>query len=118
MTSRKVKISKISESQLQENKKIMKYFENFEKKLEGKENKEAIIAKELKTINELNIKNYNNEQLEQFIGVNNNMIPITDFLKECIQIDEKYEDNINDFVANILADGLIIDKVFEKLFLK
>ena len=44
------------------------------------------------------------------------MVPITDFLKECIQIDEKDEDNINDFVWNVLGDGLKIDKAFEKLF--
>ena len=29
------------------------------------------------------------------------MVPITDFLKECIQIDEKDEDNINDFVLKM-----------------
>jgi hypothetical protein len=118
MTSRKVRINKTSGSKeaLEENKKIINYFEVFEKKLEGNKNKEAIIAKELKTTNELDIKNYNNNQLAQFIGVDNNMVPITDFLKECIQIDEKDEDNINDFVGNVLGDGLKIDKAFEKLF--
>ena len=118
MTSRKVRINKTSGSKeaLEENKKIINYFEVFEKKLEGNKNKEAIIAKELKTTNELDIKNYNNNQLAQFIGVDDNMVPITDFLKECIQIDEKDEDNINDFVGNVLGDGLKIDKAFEKLF--
>ena len=118
MTSRKVRINKTSGSKeaLEENKKIINYFVVFEKKLEGNKNKEAIIAKELKTTNELDIKNYNNNQLAQFIGVDNNMVPITDFLKECIQIDEKDEDNINDFVGNVLGDGLKIDKAFEKLF--
>ena len=45
MTARKVKINKTSESKtaLEENKKIIKYFENFEKKLIGNENKEATI---------------------------------------------------------------------------
>ena len=44
------------------------------------------------------------------------MEPITDFLKKCIQLDEKDEDNIKDFVGNVLGDGLKIDKAFEKLF--
>ena len=48
MTSRKVRINKTSGSKeaLEENKKIINYFENFEKKLEGNENKKAIVAKE------------------------------------------------------------------------
>ena len=55
MTSRKVRINKTTGSKeaLAENKKIIDYFENFEKKLAGNENKEALVAKELKRTNEL-----------------------------------------------------------------
>ena len=117
MTSRKVRINKTSGSKeaSEENKKIINYFENFEKKLEGNKNKEAIIAKELKTTNELDIRNYNNNQLAQFIGVDNNMVPITDFLKDCINIERKDEDNIKDFVGNVLGDGAKIDLIFQNL---
>lgn len=118
MTSRKVRINKTTGSKeaLAENKKIIDYFENFEKKLAGNENKEALIAKELKRTNELDISKYDNNQLAQFIGVDNNMVPITDFLKEYLHIDEKEEDNINEFVGNVLGDGMKIDLAFEKLF--
>ena len=117
MTARKVRINKTSGSKeaLEENKKIIDYFENFEKKLVGNENKEAMVSKELKMTNDLDIKNYNDDQLAQFIGVENNMVPITDFLRDCININEKDEDNINDFVRNVLGDGLRIDKAFEDL---
>ena len=90
MTTRKVRINKTSGSKeaLEENKKIIDYFENFEKKLEGNENKEAIVSQELKMANEIDINNYNNNQLAQFIGVENNIVPITTFLKDCIDINE------------------------------
>ena len=65
--------------------------------------------------NELDISNYNNNQLAQFIGVENNFVPITDFLKDCIDINEKDEDNIKDFVGNVLGDVAKIDLAFEKL---
>lgn len=117
MTTRKVRINKTSGSKeaLEENKKIIDYFENFEKKLEGNQNKEALVSKELKKANELDISNYNNNQLAQFIGVENNIVPITDFLKDCININEKEEDNIKDFVGKVLEDGIKIDLAFEKL---
>jgi hypothetical protein len=117
MTSRKVRINKTTGSKeaLAENKKIIDYFENFEKKLAGNENKEALIAKELKRTNELDISKYDNNQLAQFIGVDNNMVPITDFLKECIKIGRKDEDNIKDFVGNVLGDGAKIDMIFQNL---
>ena len=104
-----------SREALEENRKIINYFENFEKKLEGNENKEAIIATELKTTNELDISKYDNNKLAQFIGVENNIVPITDFLKDCININEKEEDNIKDFVGKVLEDGIKIDLAFEKL---
>ena len=117
MTTRKVRINKTSGSKeaLEENKKIINYFETFEKNLVGNNNKEAIVAQNLKTTNELDIRNYNNNQLAQFIGVENNMVPITDFLKDCINIDRKDEDNIKDFVGNVFGDGMKIDMIFEKL---
>ena len=117
MTTRKVRINKTSGSKeaLEENKKIIDYFEKFEKKLEGNQNKEALVSKELKKANELDISNYNNNQLAQFIGVENNIVPITDFLKDCIDINEKDEDNIKDFVGNVLGDVAKIDLAFEKL---
>ena len=117
MTTRKVRINKTSGSKeaLEENKKIIDYFENFEKKLEGNENKEAIVSQELKMANEIDINNYNNNQLAQFIGVENNIVPITNFLKDCIDINEKDEDNIKDFVGKVIGDGIKIDLAFEKL---
>ena len=117
MTTRKVRINKTSGSKeaLEENKKIIDYFEKFEKKLEGNNNKEALVSNELKMANELDISNYNNNQLAQFIGVENNIVPITDFLKHCIDINEKDEDNIKDFVGGVLEDVAKIDLAFEKL---
>ena len=117
MTTRKVRINKTSGSReaLEENKKIIDYFEKFEKKLEGNNNKEALVSNELKMANELDISNYNNNQLAQFIGVENNVVPITDFLKDCIDINEKDEDNIKDFVGNVLRYVAKIDLAFEKL---
>ena len=118
MVARKVRINKTSGSKaaLEENKKIINYFENFEKKLIGNENKKAIISKELKMTNELDISNYDNNKLAQFIGVDNNMIPITDFLKDFLKMDEKEEDNIQEFVENVFSDGMKIDLAFDKLF--
>ena len=118
MTARKVRINKTSGSQtaLEENKKIIDYYNKFEKSLEENKNKETLITKELKMANELNISNYNNNQLAQFIGVENNFIPITQFLSDVIKIEEKDEKDIKTFVGNALGDGLMIDKAFEKLF--
>ena len=59
---------------------------------------------------------YDNNQLVQFIGVDNNMVPITDFWKDCLQFDEKDEENINEFVWYVLGDGMKIDLEFEKIF--
>ena len=118
MTARKVRINKASGSKeaLEENKKIINYFENFEKKLIGNQNKEAIISNELKRTNELDISKYDNNKLAQFIGVENNMLPITDFLKDFLKMDEKEEENINGFVENVFRDGMKIDLAFDKLF--
>ena len=117
MTARKVRINKTvgSEAALEENKKIINYFEKFEESLIGYKNKEAIISKELKSTNELDIRNYDNNKLAQFIGVDNNMIPITEFLKDVINIDEKEEENINEFVGNVLRNGIKIDLAFDQL---
>ena len=117
MTTRKVRINKTSGSKeaLEENKKIINYFEKFEESLIGYKNKEAIISKELKSTNELDIRNYDNNKLAQFIGVDNNMIPITEFLKDVINIDEKEEENINEFVGNVLRNGIKIDLAFDQL---
>ena len=117
MTARKVRINKTSGSKvaLEENKKIINYFDNFEKNLIGNKNREAIITKELKSSNELDITKYDNNRLAQFIGVDNNMIPITDFLKDVIKIDEKDEENVHDFIGKVLGDGLKFDMDFDKL---
>ena len=118
MVARKVRINKTSGSKaaLEENTKIIKYFENFEKKLIGNENKKAIISKELKMTNELDISNYDNNKLAQFIGVDKNIIPITDFLKNALKIDEKEETNIEEFTKSVFQDGLKIDLAFDKIF--
>ena len=120
MTARKVRINKTSGSQtaLEENKKIISYYDKFEKKLIGNVNKETLIANELKKTDELDISNYNNEQLAQFIGVDNNYIPITKFLTDVIKIDEKDEKDIKTFVWNVLGDGIAIDKAFDQIFKK
>jgi len=117
MTARKVRINKTSGSKaaLEENKKIINYFENFEKKLIGNKNKEALVTKELKMTNELDISNYDNNTLAQFIGEDQNVIPITDFLKEVLKIDEKEEEDINEFSKSVFQDYLKIDTAFEKL---
>ena len=44
------------------------------------------------------------------------MIPITDFLKDFLKMDEKEEDNIQEFVENVFSDGMKIDLAFDKLF--
>ena len=118
MVARKVRINKTSGSKaaLEENKKIINYFENFEKKLIGNENKKAIISKELKMTNELDISNYDNNKLAQFIGVDKNIVPITDFLKDALNIEEKEETNIEEFTKSVFKDGLKIDLAFDKLF--
>ena len=118
MTARKVRINKTSGSKaaLEENKKIIDYFENFEKNLSGNKDKETEIAKELKKSNELDIAKYNNEQLAQFIGVDNNMIPMSEFLQNVVQRDEKDENNIQEFVNNVMGDAIKIDDAFNKLF--
>lgn len=118
MTARKVRINKTSGSKaaLEENKKIIDYYDKFEKSLKDNKNKEARITNELKLTNELNINNYNNQQLAQFIGVESNFMPITQFLSDIIKIEEKDEKDIKTFVGNALGDGLMIDKAFEQLF--
>ena len=118
MTVRKVRINKTlgSNEALEENKKIINYYENFEKNLAGNENKEAIIAKELKRTNELDITKYDNNELAQFIGVGNNVTPIEDFLNKYLKIDKREEKNVNDFVNNVLKDERRIDLALEKLF--
>ena len=117
MTARKVRINKTSGSKaaLEENKKIINYFEKFEKNLSGNKDKETEIAKELKKSNELDIAKYNNEQLAQFIGVDNNMIPMAEFLQNIVQRDEKEENNVKEFVSNVMGDAIKIDDAFNKL---
>ena len=117
MTARRVRINKTSGSKaaLEENKKIIDYFEKFEKNLIGYKDKEAIISKELKSTNELDIRNYDNNKLAQFIGVDNNMIPITEFLNDAFKIDEKEEEDIQEFVGNVLSHGVRFDLAFDKL---
>ena len=117
MIARKVRINKTSGSiaALEENKKIINYFENFEKRLPGNNELEDKIAKELKRANELDISKFNNEELAQYIGVENNMIPIEDFLK-IGKIGEKEEKNINEFFQNVWREASKIDSAFEKVF--
>ena len=45
------------------------------------------------------------------------MIPITDFLKNQLKIDEKNEENINYFTKKVFGGGLKIDAAFEELAL-
>ena len=110
MTLRKVKINKTSGSQtaLEENKKIIAYYEEFEKKLKGNDNKDALITKELKRINEINIKKFNNQQLAQFIGVDNNNIPIEEFLRNIIKekTDNNEKEDIDKFAYNVFKGFL------------
>ena len=77
------------------------YFEKFEKSLPGNKELEDKIAKELKKANELDISKFNNEELAQYIGVENNMIPI---------------ETINEFFENVCRAALKIDLAFEKVF--
>ena len=118
MTARKVKINKTSGSKaaLEENKKIIKYFENFEKKLIGNENKEATISNELKKINELDISNYDNNKLAQFICDDKKVEPITDFLKDTLNLDEKEETSVDKFIKRMFQEIMKIDVTFDKLF--
>jgi hypothetical protein len=118
MTARKVKINKTSGSKaaLEENKKIIKYFENFEKKLIGNENKEATISNELKKINELDISNYDNNKLAQFICDDKKVEPITDFLKDTLNLEEKEETSDDKFINRMLQEIMKIDVTFDKLF--
>ena len=117
MVLRKVRINKTSGSKasLEENKKIVDYFEHFEKNLKGNEKKESEIAKEIKNNIEVDISKYNNSQLAQFIGVDGHMIPINNFLKDVCKIEEREEKEIKDFCQNVLGDGVRINKTFEKL---
>ena len=119
LIGRKVRINKTSGSKaaLEENKKIINYFENFEKNLPGNTAQEAIIARELRKSNELDISKYNPGQLAQFIGVDNiiEKIPITDFLKKFIKTNDKEEKDVKEFVKNTLKDAKNIDNVFNKL---
>ena len=66
--------------------------------------------------NELDISNYDNNKLAQFIGVDKNIVPITDFLKDALNIEEKEETNIEEFTKSVFKDGLKIDLAFDKLF--
>jgi len=118
MTARKVRINKTSGSKaaLEENKKIINYFENFEKKLIGNKNKETIISNELKKTNDLDISNYDNDRLAQFIGDDKKVEPITDFSKDTLNLDEKEETSIDKFTKRILQEIMKIDVTFDKLF--
>ena len=118
MTARKVRINKTSGSKaaLEENKKIIDYYENFEKNLPENSECEAIIARELKTINELDISKYNDDQLTQFIGVENNIMSINRYLKNIVKIDVKEESNIEEFVQDTLGNALKINLAWDKMF--
>ena len=117
MTARKVRINKTSGSRaaLEENKKIIDYYENFEKNLSENNNCEAIIAKELKTINELDVSKFDNNQLAQFIGFEDNIMHINDYLKNVVKIDEKEENNIEEFVQDTLGNALKINLAWDKM---
>ena len=116
MAVRKVRINKTlgSKMALAENQKIINYFENLEKRLEGNVNKEALIAKELKKANNLDLTNYNDNQLAQFIGVDGKMVSIEGFLKKFFEIDENEKKEISEFVG----EGLFIAKRFDTAFNK
>ena len=116
MAIRKVRINKTlgSKMALAENQKIINYFENFEKRLEGNVNKEALIAKELKKVNNLDLTNYNDNQLAQFIGVDGKMVSIEEFLKKFFEIDENEKKEISEFVG----EGIYIAKRFDMAFNK
>ena len=112
MTLRKVRINKSSGSRaaLEENEKIIAYYNEFEKKLKDNNNKTALITNELKRINEINVSKFDNQQLAQFIGVDNNNIPIEEFLRNIIKKkkDKNEENNIENFAFNIFKDFLQI----------
>ena len=116
MTLRKVKINKTSgtKAALEENKKIIEYFEKFEKNLIGNVNNQTIITEKLKTINELDINKFNNNQLAQFIGVDNNNMDITKLLKELLKIDDKDEDDISIAFQNVIKIGDKFDQVMQR----
>jgi len=118
MTARKVRINKTSGSKaaLEENKKIINYFENFEKKLIGNENKETIISNELKKTNEVDISNYDNDKLAQYIGDDKTAEPITDFLKGTLNLDKKEESSDDKFIKRMFQEIMEIDVTFDKLF--
>ena len=118
MTARKVRINKTSGSKaaLEENKKIIDYYENFEKNLPQNYESEAIIARELKTINKLDVSKFDYNQLAQFIGVENNIMSIKRYLKNIVKIDVKEESNIEEFIQDTLGNALKINLAWDKMF--
>ena len=113
ITIRKVRINGTSyeTEEINENKNIISYFEN----LEEKSKESGLTENELKKINHFNVINFNNTELAQFIGVENNMVQINEFLKDFININELDEDTINDFVGNTLENGMKIDLIFDNI---
>ena len=119
MTLRKVRINKYSGSRaaLEENEKIIAYYNEFEKKLKDNNNKTALITNELKRINEINISKFDNQQLAQFIGVDNNNISMEEFLRNVIKkkSDKNEEKNTIEFAYNVFKDFLQAENDIDKI---
>ena len=80
-------------------------------------NKTAIITNELKRINEINVSKFDNQQLAQFIGVDNNNISMEDFLRNVIKkkSDKNEEKNTMEFAYNVFKDFLQAENDIDKI---
>ena len=114
---KKVKINKTSGSKaaLEENNRIFSSMKSLENQLKTTEN-HILISDKVNYIIETDISKYDNNQLAQFIKIDNDMKSITEYLNQKFELDKQKETNIDEFTKKVFNDVFKIDGGFDKFF--
>ena len=86
-----------------------------ENQLKTSENR-ILISDKINYIIETDISKYDNNQLAQFIKIDNDMKSITEYLNQKFELDKQKETNIDEFTKKVFNDVFKIDGGFDKFF--
>ena len=88
---------------------------SLENQLKTTEN-HILISDKVNYIIETDISKYDNNQLAQFIKIDNDMKSITEYLNQKFELDKQKETNIDEFTKKVFNDVFKIDGGFDKFF--